>query len=346
MERIRVACDECSTFQRLYHGFFEANSLGTRKLKCSGEQPECSRCTNDAVTCVYSTQKAMGRPRKRKLNDIDQPASGLPQEIRQHTSSVESNPFDSAIEFDTLPDEINFPDMNFSTGLDRIDEVNLLTTSAIGIPPAQSCACLSSIYLTLENLRGMDVISFPSSLHCLRDALHTSKSCIDCQVCPAQYLTATQNSQLLGTLLHSMSERYNRILNIIVSDATAAEESGQTKTFRIGSLEVNNPRHENIGGIDSNEPLILELPPSEWRTLAKKVVKAEVHGTSDTSRASFMSVLTSLEQRQAHWHTMEPTADCPNPDRRRHDMHDHNNNPMCLMLAREAKRLVDRFDFS
>jgi len=91
---------------------------------------------------------------------------------------------------------------------------------------------------------------------------------------------------------------------------------------------------------------VLELPPLEWMKLAKRVVKAEVHGTSDTSRASFMSVLTSLEQRQAHWHTMEPTADCPDPDRRRHDMHDHNNNPMCLMLAREAKRLVDRFDFS
>jgi len=27
-------------------------------------------------------------------------------------------------------------------------------------------------------------------------------------------------------------------------------------------------------------------------------------------------------------------------------MHDHNNNPMCLMLAREAKKLVDLFDFS
>jgi hypothetical protein len=284
----------------------------------------------------------MGRPRKRKLHDIDQPTSELPQEIRQHTSSVESNPFDSAIEFDTLPDGINFPDMNFPASL---DEVNLLTTSAIDIPPAQSCACLSSIYLTLENLRGMDVISFPSSLHCLRDALHTSKSCIDCQVCPAQYLTATQNSQLLGTLLHSMSERYNRILKVIASDATAAENSGQMKTLQIGGLEANKPRHENIGGMNSNEPLVLELPPSEWRTLANKVVKAEVHGTSDTSRASFMSVLTGLEQRQAHWHTMEPTADCPNPDRGRHDMHDHNNNPMCLMLAREAKRLVDRFDF-
>jgi hypothetical protein len=287
----------------------------------------------------------MGRPRKRKLHDIEQSTSEPPRRIRQHTSSTDSNPFDSAIEFETLPNDINFPDMNFPTSLDSINEVNLLD-AVTEIPTAQSCACLSSIYLTLENLRAMDVVSFPSSLHCLRDALHTSKSCIDCQVCPVQYLTATQNSQLLGTLLHSMSERYSRILKVIASDTTAAEQLGQTKTLQIGSLEVTTPRHENIGDIDSNEPLVLELPPLEWMKLAKRVVKAEVHGTSDTSRASFMSVLTSLEERQAHWHTMEPTADCPNPDRRRHDMHDHNDNPMCLMLAREAKRLVDGFDFS
>jgi hypothetical protein len=323
-----------------------ADSLGTRKLKCSGEQPECSRCVNENISCVYSTQKAMGRPRKRKLHDIEQSTSEPPQRIRQQTSSTESNPFDSAIEFETLTSDINFPEMNFPTSLDGINEANLLNASATEVPAVQSCACLSSIYLTLENLRGMDVVSFPSSLHYLRDALHTSKSCIDCQVCPVQYLTATQNSQLLGTLLHSMSERYGRVLKAIASDTTAAEQSGQTKTLQIGSLEATIPRHGNVGGIDLNEPLVLELPPLEWMKLAKRVVKAEIHGISDASRASFMSVLTSLEKRQAHWHTMEPTADCPNPDRRRHDMHDHNDNPMCLMLAREAKRLVDRFDFN
>lgn len=322
------------------------NTLGTRKLKCSGEQPECSRCANDNITCVYSTQKVMGRPRKRKLHDTDQSTSVSSQEVRQQTFSLESNPFDSAIEFDTLTDGMTFPDLDLPTALDNINEATLLTTSATDIPPDQSCACLSSIYLTLENLRGMHVVSFPSSLHWLRDALHTCKSCIDCQVCPAQYLTATQNVQLLGTLLLSMSERYNRILKSIASDTTAAQETGQMKTLRIDSLQTIKSSHENVGDTDSNESLVLELPPLEWRKLAKQVVKAEVYGTSDASRASFMSVLTSLEQRQAHWHTMEPTADCPNPERRRHDMHDHNNNPMCLMLAREAKKLVDRFDFS
>jgi hypothetical protein len=103
----------------------------------------------------------MGRPRKRKLYDTDQPASDPSQEMRQQTFSAGSNLFDSAIEFDTLADEINLPRMDLPTGLDSINEVNLLSTTATNILPAQSCACLSSVYLTLENLRGMDVISFP-----------------------------------------------------------------------------------------------------------------------------------------------------------------------------------------
>ena len=43
---------------------------GKRKLKCSGEPTGCGRCTRQQLTCHYSAQKQMGRPRKRqKTND-------------------------------------------------------------------------------------------------------------------------------------------------------------------------------------------------------------------------------------------------------------------------------------
>lgn len=42
---------------------------GTRKLKCSGDQPRCSRCERENIECVYSPQKQMGRPRKRRRDD-------------------------------------------------------------------------------------------------------------------------------------------------------------------------------------------------------------------------------------------------------------------------------------
>ncbi|KAJ6255884.1 General amino acid permease [Drechslerella dactyloides] len=52
-ERHHKACDECRI----------------RKLKCPGEYPACSRCVRDGVPCVYSLQKTMGRPRKRRRSD-------------------------------------------------------------------------------------------------------------------------------------------------------------------------------------------------------------------------------------------------------------------------------------
>ncbi|GFP58095.1 fusaric acid cluster transcription factor FUB10 [Trichoderma asperellum] len=44
------ACDECRF----------------RKIACSKEPGGCSRCQKEGITCVYSPQKPMGRPRKRR----------------------------------------------------------------------------------------------------------------------------------------------------------------------------------------------------------------------------------------------------------------------------------------
>jgi hypothetical protein len=45
-----AACDECRK----------------RKLKCSGEPTGCSRCIKQALTCHFSKQAVMGRPRKKR----------------------------------------------------------------------------------------------------------------------------------------------------------------------------------------------------------------------------------------------------------------------------------------
>jgi len=47
--------------------FDEANVyIGGRKLKCSGDFPQCFRCRTHDLVCHYSVQKPMGRPRKRQ----------------------------------------------------------------------------------------------------------------------------------------------------------------------------------------------------------------------------------------------------------------------------------------
>lgn len=65
-----AACDECSELvKRLFRWTRLTSSAGTRKLKCSGDQPSCSRCVKQNLVCVYSIQKQMGRPRKRRREE-------------------------------------------------------------------------------------------------------------------------------------------------------------------------------------------------------------------------------------------------------------------------------------
>ncbi|ROT36875.1 hypothetical protein SODALDRAFT_335089 [Sodiomyces alkalinus F11] len=44
----------------------DCSTQGARKLACSKEPDGCSRCRREGLNCVYSPQKPMGRPRKRR----------------------------------------------------------------------------------------------------------------------------------------------------------------------------------------------------------------------------------------------------------------------------------------
>ncbi|KAK1986412.1 hypothetical protein LZ30DRAFT_582163 [Colletotrichum cereale] len=59
------ACDECRS----------------RKLACTKERDGCSRCKRECLSCVYSAQKQMGRPRKRRHveESEEQPSSDKPR---------------------------------------------------------------------------------------------------------------------------------------------------------------------------------------------------------------------------------------------------------------------------
>ncbi|KAJ4022136.1 hypothetical protein NW766_001169 [Fusarium irregulare] len=51
-DRSRASCEPCRT----------------RKVRCSGEIPVCSKCVATKRKCVYSIQKRAGRPRTRRQN--------------------------------------------------------------------------------------------------------------------------------------------------------------------------------------------------------------------------------------------------------------------------------------
>ncbi|KAF1989512.1 hypothetical protein K402DRAFT_350459 [Aulographum hederae CBS 113979] len=59
----------------------------SRKLKCSGDNPKCVRCQQDEIECVYSTQKRMGRPRKR-ARDSEGDENTLENEERSKSPDI------------------------------------------------------------------------------------------------------------------------------------------------------------------------------------------------------------------------------------------------------------------
>jgi hypothetical protein len=93
---------------------------------------------------------------------------------------------------------------------------------ATGQPP--TCACLSTLYLTLSNLATMDpAFCFPTALHPIREAMSTASQVISCQICPTRFITGLQNVQLLNALLMSLAERFSRILTSISAEAEALQ---------------------------------------------------------------------------------------------------------------------------
>lgn len=106
------ACDECRA----------------RKLKCSGNLSGCERCHKDKVACVYSIQKPMGRPRKRRRggdtaeDEQIQYSSQIPAELSLVEPS--SNRYHNHSHIMNIPDLGNAPGALF---VDQFEWLNYET---------------------------------------------------------------------------------------------------------------------------------------------------------------------------------------------------------------------------
>jgi len=235
-----------------------------------------------------------------------------------------------------------------------------------------TCACLSTLYLTLSNLATMDpAFSFPTALHPLREAMSTASQVLSCTACPTRFITGLQNVQLLNALLMSLAERFSRILTSITNEATSLERHNasaspsdqKTKIFRLADLST--PGHLHTGGLGCAAAFSLSFTPAEWRSMAKKVVRAEVHGPSDGTNccAYLLGLITAMEKRQDQWHKMPPPMDFPK-DKDGNAMSrsmtvgegagghaigsecDPAQEHLCLKMLEGTRRMVDAFDWS
>jgi hypothetical protein len=237
---------------------------------------------------------------------------------------------------------------------------------ATGQPP--TCACLSTLYLTLSNLATMDpAFCFPTALHPIREAMSTASQVISCQICPTRFITGLQNVQLLNALLMSLAERFSRILTSISAEAEALQlhntsaslTEQKSKAFRLADLST--PGHMHTGGLGCAAAFSLSFTPAEWRSMAKKVVRAEVHGPTDGSDCCpyLLGLITTMEGRQGRWHNKMPCLEDYPKDKEGNPVlaaglatsgngvgNGHGEGEhLCLKMLAGTRRMVDGFDW-
>ena len=177
--------------------------------------------------------------------------------------------------------------------------------------------------------------------------MQTASDVIACPTCPTKFLSAIQNTQLLGTLLVSIAERYSKVVQSITTECERAERGCEIKTFQVA----------DVGAFS------IDLSPSEWRWLCKKVVRAEIYGPvpSEANRPEnpnivpcsatyLMALVERMQERQQGWH--KPDHQIPDDFPRGPDgklcggpqlpKDEH----ICLKLAGFAVRLVECIDWS
>ncbi|CZT24581.1 uncharacterized protein RCC_10306 [Ramularia collo-cygni] len=413
--RRRSACEECRT----------------KKLKCSGTQPACTRCVREGITCFYSPQKTMGRPKKRERSE-ERSQSDEPTRRRKSGPSPRTNAGDGTVvqppEQQQMPDKS--PAQNASPAYDMGSYASAFTSdgnlqpwvqqsfpgevatswnspsSAVptltpdndslsspsagaSFPPADalastsfqldptlsdppnktltipSCACLSTIYLTLSTINNMKTaadFAFPAALHPLRQAMSTAETVLACEECPKSFSTGLQNTTMLGTLFLSIAERFSKVLEQIELEAARAEKEGERKRFRVTDLNGENGGHLHMGDAECLAAFSLNLSPKEWRVLSKKVVRTEVLGPEDgqgersgseahSHGVYFLALAKQMEDRQNRWHEMPLPEDFPKgwqgmwrPENGQG--HEDKAQHHCLKIVGSSKTLVGKFDWS
>ena len=164
------------------------------------------------------------------------------------------------------------------------------------------------MYLCLSNLGGIPTFEFPYQLPPIKSAIRTTKGVLECSQCPKESTSAMQNIMMLITLVTTITDSYRKMLVYIDNETARAEAAGEKKNYRIGD---NSPEkwHMHTGTLDCPMGFNIDLDPDQWKSLARQVIKADVHGSANASSTSLMGLVGSLEERQVRWHENPPSLE-------------------------------------
>ncbi|KAK9367443.1 hypothetical protein V1509DRAFT_647726 [Lipomyces kononenkoae] len=319
----RVSCDPCRT----------------KKIRCTGEHPVCSRCLSANRNCSYSMQLPMGRPKTRHttcLRTRQASRRKLASSLAcQHLRPVSHGGNDDAAAESNAPAEYGgvqqvqnsataTPYLLDFENYNRTHELQATYPSTVDSQAgANNCACLSVLYLILEQLRMKDQLIIPQDLAFLRDCVKS----------------ATQNATILGAFCVCMAECYARALEAI--DIEERRASGANQRKQLSVTGSNDHALDNDAQCPTNPSTLfsLEITPSEWRNLMRSAVKAEIFSIEGSKEMCFMSLIEALEERQTRWHQIPPARNCLPTCRSLCNLTD--GVPTCLRIVNEARKIIN-----
>ncbi|KAL4731520.1 hypothetical protein ACLX1H_000490 [Fusarium chlamydosporum] len=200
--------------------------------------------------------------------------------------------------------------------------------------PSSSCACLASFYLAMDDLCKNTNLVFPSGLTFLSDRLKTATQIAHCQICPTQYLTAMQNTQLLGALLMSIARQYGVVLDSIEKEKESLVARNGNKYIQ---FEGPSATLADDGAVKNKATYSFEVSASEWANLARRAVKKDVYG-SNCKQESLWTLVEFVVQRQKTWHAVQAKQD-------QHHRHSSDKEPLCLKIIQGIKQIIGSLKF-
>lgn len=210
-----------------------------------------------------------------------------------------------------------------------------LLAATVSQSSADACACLSEQYLLLEQLRLKSQLIVLEDLHLLRETSRKAIMILNCQHCPLRYFSIIQNSVILGVVCLCIGECYARILEIIDAETKRLERNGEQKRVRFSNVNEAGSYHDSLPGDSSL--FTVNLASTEWRTMMRNVVKAEIFDVSSNDFC-FIKLVQLLKERQMRWHRDPPAPDCPPSYRSSCQLPDRV--PTCLLLVNDINRLI------
>jgi hypothetical protein len=206
-----------------------------------------------------------------------------------------------------------------------------------------SCACLSTIYLLLDQLKSKHQLSAPDDLAFLQNCVKSAVAVLTCPSCPMRYLAIIQNAVLLGVFCLCLAESYARILDAIDEEEKRARNMSIEKQLIVQSEANDVIQYSYSPTTNATVSFSVKISPAEWGSIMRQVVKKEIFGAEDQKTLCLVTLLDRLEQRQKCWHELPPAPDCPPSYRSACGPTDRI--PTCLRLVDDSRMLIRQLKF-